>query len=83
VVTQPLDCPGRTLRVTADVRGRLRARVLDVPGLEIEACRPLAADATDARLSWRGGADLGRVRGRRVQVEFELEDAVLYAFDFA
>ena len=81
VVTQPVACSGKTLRVTADARGgSLRVTVLNADGRRLATGKPITADATDAPVVFEGGADLAASRGKRIRLRFELTRAKLYAF---
>jgi len=80
VVTRPVLCSGRTVRITADARGgTVRVSLLDAGGKAVAAGGPIRDDVTDAPVKLRGGADL---TGRRVRLKFELTKAKLYAFAF-
>ena len=63
VLTQPVLCSGRTLRLTADARGgSLRVTVFDAGSKPVAEGKPLATDVTDAAVTleaartWRGSA---------------------------
>ncbi len=81
VVTRPVVCSGKTLRITADARGgSVRVTVLDADGKTVTAGRPIIDDVTGAPVTLRGGADLSKLHGSRVRLKFELTKAKLYAF---
>ncbi len=76
------------LSVNADAsRGALLVQVRDaetgeiLPGLRFADCRPLTRDGLRVPVRWRK-AGLSGLAGRRVQLEFELTDASLFAFSF-
>ncbi len=84
VTTQPLECMGSQLRVSADAaEGELRVTVLDSEGRAIRRSEPLSADVTDGLVTWRGGGDLGPLKGQQIRLRFRLKAAKLYAFGFA
>ena len=84
IVTRPVVCKGKRLRVSADASGgSIRAAVLDEKGFTLESCKPIFADVTDADINWQSGKDLTPFLGKEVQFVFELRDARLYAFGFA
>ena len=85
VVTRPIPCAGRRLRVSADVKkgGALRVAVLNGEGLTLDQCRPITGSVTDGRVTWEPGADLTALEGRKIQLQFALDSATLYAFSFA
>ena len=83
LVTQPVLCGGRQLRLSADAHGgMIRAAVADVDGKSLADSIPVQADVTDLPLLWRNGQDLAALVGREVQLIFELRDATLYSFSF-
>jgi len=84
VLTRPVLCSGRALRLTADARGgSIRVTVLDAGSKPVAEGKPLAADVTDAAVTLEGGAGLARLRGQPVRLKFELTRAKLYAFAFS
>lgn len=83
IVTKPVECSGNRLRVTADAAGgSLRVGVLGADGLELESCRPVTANVTDHELEWNGDADAASLKGKRIQLRFEMKAATLYSFSF-
>ena len=84
LVTQPVQCSGRQLRLSADAdRGQVRAALVDVDGKGLADSVPIQADVTDLPLQWRDGQDLSALVGREIQLIFELRDATLYSFSFS
>jgi len=84
-----LGRPAGPLRLNANAAsGCLRVQVCDadsgiaVDGLKFADCIPITADALRERVRWRE-ADLSRVAGRIIRLQFELLDADLFAFEFA
>ena len=86
LTTRPVKFGGKFLEVNLDApEGALTVDVLDEDGRIIEPfsasrCAPLGVDATKARVTWAGGADLGRMAGRTVRFRFHLTRGRLYAF---
>ena len=84
VVTRPLDLAGHYLHLNAAAaRGRIRVAVLDeqgraIPGLGLDDCIPLAEDALDVQVAWKG-RDALDVQGR-LRLQFELREAALFSF---
>ncbi len=79
VVTDPVRCTGEPIRITADAEsGRVRVGVLGERPLD--ACTPIAADVTDAAVTWNADASSRPLKGRTVRLVFELTGATLYAF---
>ncbi|MBN1341620.1 MAG: hypothetical protein JXQ73_03020 [Phycisphaerae bacterium] len=83
VVTKPIRCTGKTLRVSADAEGgSLRVGIVGADGLGIDDAQPATTDATDAPVTWKNKPDLSALVGKNVQLRFELNKAKLYAFAF-
>ena len=82
VLTRPLLCAGRPLRVTADIRagGELRAEILGEEGCSAADCEPLRVNATDAIIRWKNGRSLADFKGKIVRLKFTLRATTLYAF---
>ena len=84
LVTQPVQCSGRQLRLSADADGGLvRAALADVDGKGLADSISVQADVTDLPLQWRDEQDLASLVGREIQLIFELHDATLYSFSFS
>ena len=84
LVTQPVNCTGRQLCLSADVDGgAVRAAVADVDAMSLAECTPIQTDATDGPVHWRDGQDLTALVGSEIQLIFELCDATLYSFSFS
>jgi len=88
LTTKPLEIPGGSLQVNADVRGELRAELLDeadrpLPGYAAADCRPIRSDDLRHVIRWKRGAKLEELRGKVVKLRFTLRDGALYAFGFA
>ncbi len=81
--TRPMALPGGQLHVNADLRGgSLRVAVLDQAGQPVkgfEASEPVSMDATKVVVSW-GNADLDRLRGQTVRLQFTLQKGKLFSF---
>jgi hypothetical protein len=77
VETRPLRLGTSTLTVNADARhGQLLAAVSEedgraIPGLSVEVCEPLRADATRHALQWRSGRTPPTDRPVRVVIEMQ------------
>ena len=83
LVTQPVNCTGRQLCLSADADGgAVRAAVADVDAMSLAECTPIQTDGTDAPVHWRDGQDLTALVGQEVQLIFELREATLYSFSF-
>jgi hypothetical protein len=85
LTTRLLTFHGSQLFVNANVRGELKAEILDESGralepFTLENCAPIKADSACAMLSWKGADDFSKLRGKAVRIHFELSDGQLYAF---
>lgn len=90
LVTRPLRFSGNRLVVNfaTSEQGSLRVEVQDEDGRPVEAfrladCPEIRGDAVEHVVSWKPGADLGRLAGKTVRIRFQLRDADLYSFQFA
>jgi len=58
-----------------------------IPGFGFKECDVIGEDSTDHTVTWNGSAELGKGKGRRVQIEFQLfgmlNSPQFYAFWFA
>jgi len=83
VVTKPVVCSGKALRVSADAAGgSVRVAIEGADGFGLEQAVPIAADVTDGVVSWKAGQDLSKLVGKPIRLRFELKSARLYAFGF-
>jgi hypothetical protein len=84
VVTKPFMLQGEDLYVNAEVKGELRAEVLDgeslrpLSGLSDSDCEPLQGDHLHGRINWQEPRRQGSARP--VRLRFVMRDAKLYAF---
>ncbi len=84
VITKPIRCAGKTLRISADAKGgSVRVGVENHADLGIGKAKPITADVTDQSVPWTGGRDLSPLVGKTIRLRFELTSARLYAFSFA
>jgi hypothetical protein len=82
-VTRPVVWDGGQLCVSADAAGgSVRVAIVGEDRLGLDRCVPITANVTDSRVHWRNGARPERMRGRKVQLQFEVRDATVYAFSF-
>lgn len=82
ILTRPLLLGGSTLEVNASIQGQLKVALLDIdgkelPGFELDNCRPIKGDDLRHRVSW-GDKSLP-TRGLK-RLKFQLERATFYAF---
>lgn len=87
LVTKELTFAGTKLNLNLVSRGESRVEILDdagkpVPGYALEDCQPLKGDFVDQSASWKGG-DLSKLASKIVKLRFVLNDADLFALQFA
>ena len=75
---------GSGVTVNGVVDGELRVRLLDVdghalPGFDWNDCQPISGDSVRHAVAWTG--DVAGLAGMPVQLEFQLRQAQLYAFE--
>ena len=89
LLTKPLVFSGDRLEVNfaTSAGGSLRVQIQDedgepIPGFSLDDCNLQYGDQLDRIVSWKAGADVGKLAGEPVRLRFELKDADLYAFRF-
>jgi hypothetical protein len=90
LVTKPLTFKGGklTLNFATSAAGSVRMEIQDVngkalPGFAIEDCPPNFGDAIERTVTWKNGGDVSSLAGKPVRLRFALQDADVYAFQFA
>ena len=86
--TFALAVRGKYLRVTADVDARaedgsVKVGIEGQKGYALDDADAVKKNVTDFVVSWKGNADVGALMGQKVVLQFELNDATLYTFEFA
>jgi len=83
-----LGQPAGILKVNADATGgQLRLQIRDavsgkvIKGLSFDKCVPITSNGLRQPVQWRGG-DLSALTGKEVRIEFEMNNASLFAFEF-
>ncbi len=54
-----------------------------IPGFSLADCDPIVTDNIAHTVTWKGGSDLSRLKGRAVYLRFEMKHADLYTFQIA
>ncbi|MCZ6795650.1 MAG: hypothetical protein O7J95_18755, partial [Planctomycetota bacterium] len=67
--------------------GRVRVELQDAgrrpyDGFSLADCTPLAGDAIEAPVAWKGGRDVSALAGKPLRLRFEIRDADVYSFRF-
>ena len=89
LLTKPFKFDGSQLEMnfSSSAAGTVRVELQDsagkpIPGFTLADCNDQFGDELERVVSWKGGADVGSLAGKTVQLLFELKDADLYAFQF-
>ncbi len=89
LLTKPLTFDGDKLAInfTTGDEGSVRVEIQGSDGQAIEGFAladgtELRGDAIDQPVTWKAGADVGKLAGKPVRLRFELKDADLYSFRF-
>jgi hypothetical protein len=86
--TVPLRFGGSELHLNLDAsRGAAKVALLApdgsaLPGYSLEDCDPLASDRIDQTVRWRGRSDLSALQGQPIRLQFWLQHAALYTWQF-
>jgi hypothetical protein len=90
LLTRPLVFEGRRLAMnfSTSAAGSIRVEIQDadgeaIPGFALADCHPQYGDELRRIVSWKPGADVGKLAGRPIRLRVELKDADLYSFQFA
>jgi hypothetical protein len=88
-VSKPLTFSGDSLMLNAAVGagGRIRVAVLGadgkpINGFTLDDCTPVTGDSTELAVSWKSKRMLSELVGQPVRLQFQLENAKLYAMQF-
>jgi hypothetical protein len=85
-ITYPLVFQGDQLVLNVNVKGFLKIAITDeegraLPGYGIDDCDPINGDFIEKTVTWNGSASVGELAGKSVRLEFQMQDAKLYAFE--
>ena len=77
-----------TLNFATSAAGGVRVEIQDVngkalPGFALEDCPPIFGDTIERTVTWKNGGDVSSLAGKAVRLRFVLQDADVYAFQFA
>ena len=67
--------------------GRVRVAVLQqddkpIGGYSLADCKSITSDSLSATVSWKSGADLGKLKAKPIRLQVEMTNARLYGFQF-
>eukprot|EP01084_Bolivina_argentea_P288406 495000_1 len=84
LVSHSFTVDGKYFIITIDVykvyNGSVRIGFKGVNGFQIDDCVYINNNVTNYIVKWKSGSDISSLKGRKVQAQFELNDAVLYTF---
>ncbi len=90
LLTKPLRFKGRKLAINfaTSAAGSVRVEIQDasgkaLPGFALEECPPLFGDTIERIVTWKNGGDVSAIAGQPARLRFDLQDADIYAFQFA
>lgn len=90
LLTKPFRFSGDQLRlnVSTSAAGSVRVEISDaegkpIPGFRLTECDPVMGDAINYPVSCKGSKNLRALAGRSIRIRFILEEADLYALQFA
>lgn len=89
MVTKPLTFSGDRLNInfSSSAAGGLRVELQTpsgkpIAGRTLDDCPEIIGDRIEHEVSWKTGADLGKLAGKPVRLRFVLKDADLYSLQF-
>ncbi|MHC4477080.1 MAG: LamG-like jellyroll fold domain-containing protein [Planctomycetota bacterium] len=85
--TLPIAFDGKELALNVKATGSVKVGIIDdygipVPGYGLGDCDPIVGDAVERVVTWNGDANVGMLAHGAVQLQFEMQNAKLYAFQF-
>jgi len=82
VITRPITCPAKPLRITADAAGgSVRVSLVDAAGKPLATAAPIGADVTDRPVVFPAGA-LAACACKPVALRIEFTRAKVYSFSW-
>lgn len=87
LTTKPITFAGSKLTLNIVSKGATRAELQDaggkaLPGFSIDDCTPINGDFVEQAVTWKGGS-LAPLAGKPVRLRIELNQADIYALQFA
>jgi len=84
LTTKAVSVVGNSLCISADVApsGFVKVTILDKENKQPAEGKLIAKTVTDAKIQWKDGFSLKKLKGREIRLRFELRDAKLYSFSF-
>ena len=88
--TKPITFEGDklTLNFATSAAGSIRVEVQDangqaIPGRTLDECTPIYGDELARTVAWKDGSDLRSLAGKPARLRFAMQDADLFAVQFA
>ena len=53
-----------------------------IGGYSLADCKSITSDSLSATVSWKSGADLGKLKAKPIRLQVEMTNARLYGFQF-
>lgn len=85
LLTEVLEFKGEYLFVNADIKGTLKAEILDdkgnvISGFSRDDCIAVSGDGAKKQVEWKSKASLKSISSNRIRIRFYVENGEIYAF---
>lgn len=82
--TKPVSVVASSLCISADIApsGYVKVTALDKDNDKLAEGELITKTVTDARIRWKDGFSLRKLKGKEIKLEFELRESKLYSFSF-
>ncbi|MHC4721884.1 MAG: hypothetical protein ACYS6I_04155 [Planctomycetota bacterium] len=84
ITTRPVSVVAGSLCISADVApsGYVKVTALDEDNKKLAEGELIIKTVTDARIQWKNGFSLKKLKGNQIKLRFELRESKLYSFSF-
>jgi hypothetical protein len=84
ITTMPVSVVAGSLCISADVApsGYVKVTALDKDNDKLAEGKLITKTVTDARIRWKDGFSLRKLKGKKIKLGFELRESKLYSFSF-
>ncbi len=84
ITTKPVSVVAGSLCISADVApsGYVKVTALDEDNEKLAEGELITKTVTDARIRWKDGFSLRKLKGKKIKLGFELRESKLYSFSF-
>ncbi len=85
LTTKAVSVVGNSLCVSADVApsGFVKVTLFDKDNKKLAEGKLVTTTVSDAKIEWKDGFSLEKLKGKEIRLNFELRDAKLYSFGFS